>query len=100
MSSVIGGSSNQVVSELAATLPFCETHRKRRQHRPVGCEGALWLKITLVQCALAASRKKASYLQAQFRCPPAPRIKEGYPRRCRLHPYRNLPQAQGWNALS
>ena len=26
----------------------------------------LWLKTTLVQCAWAASRKKASYLQAQF----------------------------------
>jgi transposase len=29
-------------------------------------EGAPWLKITVVQCAWAASRKKASYLQAQF----------------------------------
>jgi transposase len=28
--------------------------------------GAPWLKTTLVQCAWAASRKKASYLQAQF----------------------------------
>ncbi len=29
--------------------------------------GAPWLKTTLVQCAWAATRKKASYLQAQFR---------------------------------
>ena len=29
-------------------------------------KGATWLKTTLVQCAWAASRKKASYLQAQF----------------------------------
>jgi transposase len=28
--------------------------------------GAVWLKTTLVQCAWAASRKKASYLQTQF----------------------------------
>jgi transposase len=29
-------------------------------------KGAPWLKTTLVQCAWAASRRKASYLQAQF----------------------------------
>jgi transposase len=29
-------------------------------------KGAPWLKTTLVQCAWAAVRKKASYLQAQF----------------------------------
>ena len=29
-------------------------------------KGAPWLKTTLVQCAWAASRKKGSYLQAQF----------------------------------
>src|SRR3954451_15517543 len=29
-------------------------------------KGAPWLKTTLVQCAWAASRKKASYLQARF----------------------------------
>jgi hypothetical protein len=28
--------------------------------------GAAWLKTTLVQCATAATRKKAGYLQAQF----------------------------------
>ena len=28
--------------------------------------GAPWLKTALVQCAWAAARKKASYLQAQF----------------------------------
>jgi transposase len=30
-------------------------------------KGAPWLKTTLVQCAWAAARKKASYLQAQFK---------------------------------
>ena len=29
-------------------------------------KGAAWLKTTLVQCAAAAARKKASYLHAQF----------------------------------
>jgi len=29
-------------------------------------KGAPWLKTTLVQCAQAAARKNASYLQAQF----------------------------------
>jgi transposase len=29
-------------------------------------KGAPWLKTTLVQCAKAAARKKASYIQAQF----------------------------------
>jgi transposase len=29
-------------------------------------KGAAWLKTTLVQCAAAAARRKASYLQAQF----------------------------------
>jgi hypothetical protein len=29
-------------------------------------KGAPWLKTNLVQCAWAAARKKASYLQAQF----------------------------------
>jgi transposase len=29
-------------------------------------QGAAWLKTTLVQCAAAAARRKASYLQAQF----------------------------------
>jgi hypothetical protein len=29
-------------------------------------KGAPWLKTTLIQCAWAATRKKDSYLQAQF----------------------------------
>jgi len=29
-------------------------------------KGAAWLETTLVQCAVAATRKKRSYLQAQF----------------------------------
>lgn len=41
-----------------------ESAGKRRSTRLR--KGAPWLKTTLVQCAWAASRKKASYLQAQF----------------------------------
>ena len=41
-----------------------KAHGKRRSTRMR--KGAPWLKTTLVQCAWAASRRKASYLQAQF----------------------------------
>ncbi|MBV8121041.1 MAG: IS110 family transposase [Alphaproteobacteria bacterium] len=41
-----------------------ESAGKRRSNRMR--KGAPWLKTTLVQCARAAARKKASYLQAQF----------------------------------
>lgn len=41
-----------------------ESAGKRRSTRLR--KGAPWLKTTLVQCAWAASRKKASYLQVQF----------------------------------
>lgn len=41
-----------------------ESAGKRRSTRLR--KGAPWLKTTLVQCAWAASHKKASYLQAQF----------------------------------
>jgi transposase len=41
-----------------------ESAGKRRSTRMR--KGAVWLKTTLIQCALAAARKKASYLQAQF----------------------------------
>jgi transposase len=41
-----------------------ESAGKRRSTRMR--KGAAWLKTTLVQCAAAAARKKASYLQAQF----------------------------------
>ena len=41
-----------------------ESAGKRRSTRMR--KGAPWLKTTLVQCAWAASRKKASYLQPQF----------------------------------
>ena len=41
-----------------------ESAGKRRSTRMR--KGAPWLKTTLVQCAWAASRKKASYLQAQY----------------------------------
>jgi transposase len=41
-----------------------ESAGKRRSSRLR--KGAPWLKTALVQCAWAASRKKASYLQAQF----------------------------------
>ena len=42
-----------------------ESAGKRRSARLR--KGAPWLRATLVQCAWAASRKKASYLQAQYR---------------------------------
>jgi len=41
-----------------------ESAGKRRPTRMR--KGAAWLKTTLVQCAAAAARKKASYLQAKF----------------------------------
>src|SRR5271168_4194706 len=41
-----------------------KAHGKRRSTRMR--KGAPWPKTTLVQCAWAAARKKASYLQAQF----------------------------------
>jgi transposase len=41
-----------------------ESAGKRRSNRMR--KGAPWLKTTLVQCASAAARKKASYFQAQF----------------------------------
>jgi transposase len=41
-----------------------ESAGKRRSNRLR--KGAPWLKTTLVQCAWAGARKKASYLQAQF----------------------------------
>ena len=41
-----------------------ESAGKRRSNRQR--KGANWLKTTLVQCALAAVKKKGSYLQAQF----------------------------------
>jgi transposase len=41
-----------------------ESAGKRRSNRMR--KGDAWLKTTLVQCAAAAARKKASYLQAQF----------------------------------
>jgi len=41
-----------------------ESAGKRRSTRMR--KAAAWLKTTLVQCAWAAARKKASYLQAQF----------------------------------
>jgi transposase len=41
-----------------------ESAGKRRSNRQR--KGGNWLKTTVVQCALAAARKKGSYLQAQF----------------------------------
>jgi transposase len=41
-----------------------ESAGKRRSTRLR--KGARWLKVSLMQCAWAASRKKASYLQAQY----------------------------------
>jgi transposase len=41
-----------------------ESAGKRRSNRQR--KGANWLKTTVVQCALAAAKKKGTYLQAQF----------------------------------
>jgi len=41
-----------------------ESAGKRRSNRMK--KGARWLKTTLIQCAWAATKKKGSYLQAQF----------------------------------
>jgi transposase len=49
-------------------------------------KGAPWLKTTLVQCAWAAARKKASYLQAQFH---RLRSRRGAKRRLALSPLRS-----------
>jgi len=55
-------------SQLISWAGLCprndESAGKRRSTRLR--KGAPWLKTTLVQCAWAASRKKDSYLQAQF----------------------------------
>jgi transposase len=47
-----------------------ESAGKRRSTRMR--KGAPWLKTTLVQCAWAAARKQASYLQAQVSSPTSP----------------------------
>ena len=56
------------VGQLISWAGLCprndESAGKRRSNRMR--KGAPWLKTTLVQCAWAATRKKGSYLQAQF----------------------------------
>ena len=75
-----------------------ESAGKRRSNRMK--KGAPWLKTTLIQCAWAATRKKGSYLQAQFlRIRSRRGAKEGHRRRRRIHPYRRLPHAQKWHPL-
>ena len=57
-------------------------------------KGAPWLKTTLVQCAAADARKKASYLQTQFHRLRARRgAKKGARRARRLDPDQRLPHA-------
>ena len=66
----IGGDMSRfpTVGNLISWAGFCprndESAGKRRSNRMR--KGAPWLKTTLIQCAWAAARKKASYLQAQF----------------------------------
>ena len=72
-----------------------ESAGKRRSTRMR--KGASWLKTTLVQCAWAASRRKASYLQAQFHRLRARRgAKKGDRRARRLDPDHRLPHADQW----
>jgi transposase len=58
----------QTVGQLLSWAGLCprndESAGKRRSNRMK--TGAPWLKTTLIQCAWAATRKKESYLQAQF----------------------------------
>jgi transposase len=69
-----------------------ESAGKRRSTRMR--KGAPWLKTTLVQCAWAASRKKASYFQAQFHRLRARRgAKKGDRCARRLDPHHRLPHA-------
>jgi len=63
-----------------------ESAGKRRSTRMR--KAAAWLKTTLVQCAWAATRKKASYLQAQFH---RLRARRGAKRRSAPSPPRSSP---------
>jgi transposase len=49
----------------AGLCPRNDQSARKRRSTPLR-KGAPWLKTTLVQCAWAGTRKKASYLQAQF----------------------------------
>ena len=66
----IGGDMSRfpTVGHLISWAGLCpkndESAGKRRSNRMR--KGAPWLKTTLIQCAWAAARKNASYLQAQF----------------------------------
>ena len=64
----IRGQGWEPVHNLISWAGLCprndESAGKRRSTRLR--KGAPWLKTTLVQCAWAGARKKASYLQAQF----------------------------------
>ena len=66
ISDIVGLSGRRMIEVLIPTgqARGLKAHGKRRSVRMR--KGAPWLKTTLVQCAWAASRKKASYLQAQF----------------------------------
>src|SRR5689334_16646032 len=57
-------SAGHLVSWIGLCPRNDESAGKRRSNRLR--KGAPWLTTTLVQCAWAASRKKASYLQAQY----------------------------------
>jgi transposase len=61
-------SSFETAGHLISWAGLCprndESAGKRRSNRMK--KGAPWLKTTLIQCAWAASRKKNSYLQAQY----------------------------------
>jgi transposase len=75
-----------------------ESAGKRRSTRMR--KGAPWLKTTLVQCARAAAREKASYFQAQYhRLARASRRQEGDWCRRRFDPDDCLSYAEVWNPL-
>ena len=94
----IGGDMSRfpTVGHLISWAGLCpkndESAGKRRSNRMR--KGAAWLKTTLIQCAAAAARKKASYLQAQFHRLRARRgARKAIGALARLDPYHRLPHA-------
>jgi hypothetical protein len=92
-------SSGHLISWACICPRSDESAGKRRSTRIR--KGSPWLKTTLVQCAWAATRKKGSYLQAQY-LPhqSSPRPQEGYCCRCGFDPHGHLSHAQGRNDAS
>jgi hypothetical protein len=79
----------------------CNDESAGKRRSIVSVRAPIWLKTTLVQYALAAARKKGTYMQAQFYRLKAPaRPQEGDHGCRRLHPHRHRPHAQGRHDVS